>query len=168
LFERVVSLEVQKAYERLRSILFRNNCKIIAEEPTNNITVEHGSLWRHTPKGAEKKIVFHLFPHNSGTRITGTTSLTSDWINVNILGYVLCIIIALSYGFSSKILLALIDLQQKLLPHSPPSYSEILLAQIFLIISISLVIFMIIGIILDVYIYIKKDSFPEEILRLLP
>ena len=50
LFERIVSLEVQKTYEYLRSILLKSNCKIIAEEPANSITVEHGSLWGTTPK----------------------------------------------------------------------------------------------------------------------
>jgi len=86
-----------------------------------------------------KKDSFPSFPHNSGTRIVGTSSSTSDWININILGYVLCIIMALVCRILSGILL----------------------------VSISLVIFVIVSIILDVYIYIKKDSFPEEILRLL-
>ena len=40
LFERVVSLEAQKAYEELRAALLRNRCKIVAEEPLKGVTVE--------------------------------------------------------------------------------------------------------------------------------
>jgi hypothetical protein len=42
MIEKVVSLENQKAYESLRSILLKNNCSIILEEPPKTIIAEHG------------------------------------------------------------------------------------------------------------------------------
>jgi hypothetical protein len=98
LFERIVSLEVQKAHEELRNLLLKTKCKIVAEEPLKDITVEQGSLWGVSPKGV-KKISFNFLPHNSGTRIVSISSLTSDWINISILSYGIIGISALVLGW---------------------------------------------------------------------
>ena len=75
MIERVVSSEVQKTYEELRSILLENNCRIIMEEPLKSIIVEHGTPSSLSPRDTWKKVSFHLFPDPSGTRIIGSSSI---------------------------------------------------------------------------------------------
>jgi len=78
LFERIISLELQKAYEELKAALLRSGCKIVAKEPQKSITVEQGSLWGMSPKGVKKRITFTLFPYDSKTRVVSITLLASD------------------------------------------------------------------------------------------
>ncbi len=75
MIERVVSLEVQKAYEELRSILLENNCRIIMEEPLKSIIVEHGTPSSMSPRDTWKRVSFHLFPDPTGARIIGSSSI---------------------------------------------------------------------------------------------
>jgi hypothetical protein len=175
LFERVVSLEVQKAYEELRNILLKNNCKIIAEEPSKSITVEHGSLWGVSSKGVKKKISFNLLPHNSGTRIVSISSLTSDWINISIFGYGLIGIFAFIFGWIAIDLEALITARRGSFwgwlaeAFGYTGFQEALVVvNLFKILSIFSVIVLIVSMIIDIYIYARRNSFSEEVLRLLP
>ena len=87
MIERVVGLAPEKAFEELRNLLLKSKCKITAEEQTKSITVEQGSLWGASPKGV--KIDFHFLPKNSGTRVVSTSSLTSDFIMLSVVGYIL-------------------------------------------------------------------------------
>lgn len=155
LFERVVSLEVEKAYEELKNLLLNRKCKIVAEERSKSIRVEQGSLWGVSPKGVKKTISFHLHPKNSETRIAGVSSLASDWIIISTLSYVIAGILSpFSWLFA-------IDLE------SSGFYSTWAISY-FKITSILLAIVVIVGIIWDIFIYAGKDSFAEETLRLLP
>jgi hypothetical protein len=75
MIEKTVSLEIQKAYEELRKILLRNNCKIISEEPLKSITVEHGYPSSLSPQESWKRVSFYLFPDLAGTRILSSSSI---------------------------------------------------------------------------------------------
>ncbi len=75
LIEKTVALDVQKAYEELRSILLENNCRIIMEEPLKSIIVEHGYPSSMSPKDTWKKVSFYLFPDSTRTRIVGSLSI---------------------------------------------------------------------------------------------
>lgn len=75
MIERVVSLDIQKTYEELRSILLENNCRIITEEPLKSIIVEHGYPSSLSSRETWKRISFHLFPDSTGTRIIGSSSI---------------------------------------------------------------------------------------------
>jgi hypothetical protein len=146
MIERVVKLTPEKSYDELKSLLFRKNCKITAEEHPKSITVEQGSLWGVSPKGVKKIISFHFVPKDSETRIISISSLASDWIILSISSYVFAgIFIPLFWWLA-------IDLGERMLS----------------LLSIFLAIVLIVGIILDVGIYALRDSFVEETLRLLP
>lgn len=175
MFERIASLDVEKAYEELKNLLLKNKCKIIAEEHLKNITAEQGSLWGISPKGVKKKISFSLLPHNSGTRIVSISSLTSDWINISILGYVFAGIFASVSWWSAT------DLEASIMAErwsfwgrlaeafGYTGFREALaLVSLLKILSVFLVIVLIVSIIIDIYIYAGKDSFAEETLKLLP
>jgi hypothetical protein len=175
LFERVVSLEAQKAYEELRAALLRNRCKIVAEEPLKSVTVEQGSLWGVSPKGAKKKITFRLFPHDSKTRIVSVSSLTSGWVGASIFSYVLGIVLASIFGWIAMDLEASITAQRRSFwgwlaeALGYTGFREALrIANLLKITSIVLFVMVITFIVIGVFIYVKRDSFSEEILRLLP
>jgi len=61
MIERITSLTPEKAYEELKNLLFRSNCRIVFEEHLKRIEVEQGSLLGITPRGV-KKISFTLLP----------------------------------------------------------------------------------------------------------
>ena len=155
MIERIVGLSTKKAFEELRNLLLKSKCKITAEEHPKSITVEQGSLWGVSPKGVKKTVNFHLIPKDSETRIVSTASLTSDWILISVFGYVIIGI------FSPLFWLFAIDIESSI-------FYESSMANLFKILSIFLAIVSIIGVVLDVYIYAKRDSFAEETLRLLP
>jgi hypothetical protein len=175
LFERIVSLEIQKAYEELKNILFKNNCKIVAEEPPKSITVEHGSLWGSSPKSVKKRITFNLIPYDSKTRIVSVSSLASDWINASIFGYALIITLGFLVGWMAMDLEASITAERRsfwgwLLELFGYTGFREALAMVNLLKILSTIFFaiLIVGIIIDVYIYARRDLFSEGILRLLP
>lgn len=176
MFERVVSLEIRKAYEELKNILFKNNCKIITEEPPKRIVVEHGSLWGSSPKGAKKRISFNLIPYDSKTRIVSVSSLASDWISTSVFGCVLLIIFIFVFGWMAMVLEARTTAErqslggwiaEKLLGYT--GFQETLaIANLLRILAIIFFVMLIVDIIIDVYVYARKDLFSKEILELLP
>lgn len=172
--ERVVSLEIEKAYEELRNLLFRNNCKIITEQHPKSITVEQGSHWGVSPKGVKKVIDFHLLPHDSGTRIVSTSSLSSDWITISVFGYVVGVIFSLIFWWiATDLEVSIMAKRQSFLGWLAEAFGytgyrqALALVSLLKIISIFLVVVLIISVIIDVYMYARKDSFAEEMLRLL-
>ena len=155
MIERIVNLSPEKAYEELKNLLLRNNCKIVAEEHSKSIKVEQGSLWGVSPKGVKKIISFHLLHKNSETRIASVSSLTSDWIILSALGYVILGILSPLFWLFA-------------LGLETSGFYETWVINYFKFTSIFFVIVVIVGIIWDVLIYARKDSFAEETLRLLP
>lgn len=161
MFERVVSLDVHKAYEELKGYLLKNNCKIIGEEPSKSITVEQGSFWGFSPRGVKKRISFYLQPYDSKTRIVSISSLSSEVIILNVFGWIMLIIFAFIFGE--------LEATFKALSPIPTVREEALalagLCRVMMIVSVILVIF---DIVYFTYIYARLDQFSEETLRLLP
>ncbi len=175
LFERVTSLEMEKAYEKLKNLLFRSNCKIATEEHPKSITVEQGSLWGVSAKGVKKTVSFNLIPHDSGTRILSTSSLSSDWVILSVFGDVLGGIFGFLFWWIATDLEVSITTERGSFwgwlneVFGYRGYHEALvLINLLKILTIFLVIITIVSIVVDVYIYARKDSFAEETLRLLP
>ncbi|MBO3800657.1 MAG: hypothetical protein FGF52_06385 [Candidatus Brockarchaeota archaeon] len=75
MIEKTVALDIQKAYEDLRNILLKNNCRIIIEEPLKSIIVEHGYPSSLSPRETWKRVSFYLFPDEAGTRIMGSSQI---------------------------------------------------------------------------------------------
>ncbi len=94
MIEKVISLEDQKAYEVLRSILVKNNCRIISEEPPKTIIAEHGYPSSLSPREAWKRLSFHLFPNKAGTRIIGSSQIIFP-IPIEIINYLLVLFLIL-------------------------------------------------------------------------
>ena len=175
MFERTVSSNSEKAYEELRKVLLRNKCKIVAEENPNFISVEQGSFWGVTPTGVKKKISFHFFPQESGTRILSNSSLAPDWVYSCVVSYVLLGVFALIFWWG------IVDLEASIIAQRWSLWgglAEFLgytgfqqawnVVNLLKIMVISLAVVIVIGVVADIYIYTRKDSFSETLLKFIP
>jgi hypothetical protein len=190
---KIVSMDVSRAYEELKKLLRETKCRIVEEKPPNKIVVEHGSILAFSPINVEKVVTFTLTPVDSTTRIVATTSLTSDYKNIVIFSFVIAAIFSFLIwilGFSLVSgLNTTLDLIEKLLqdalqnlpPYTPASIrtqlettparlradiefmNAVLNAYLFFVIII-----MVVGAVLEIYTYWKRNSFAEKILKLMP
>gem|GEM_PF-1345420 len=176
MIERIVSLDPQKAYEELKNLLMRNDCRIVREEPSKTIVVEHGSILGMTPKSIEKRITFTLIPYENRTRIISVTSLTKDLTYLTISIYVMLVVVLITFGFLIAEMISLVSSIRQIIIRNPlmssyfyDIYHDLLfMSQIMIILYILAIIFLIIGVISTIYIYLRRERFSEEILRYLP
>jgi hypothetical protein len=87
-------LEIEKAYSKLRTILLERGCRIVSEEPPKHISIGHGSLSGVSPKSAKKAVNYSLSAHETGTRVTSCSSVSSDWANLTLWGNIIAGIVA--------------------------------------------------------------------------
>jgi hypothetical protein len=173
----VVPMDVSKAYEELKRLLRENKCRIVEEEPPSKIIVEHGSVFGFSPTSIEKVVTFYLEPVDSKTRIIAGTSLTSDAKLVSILEVVLNIVFLVIIGLFVSLEQALVELVMRVVErfqsYFPPYVMTELRLQVdkmntmFTILIFIAVIGIVIGVIWSIYAYWKRDSFAENILKLL-
>ncbi|MEM3377512.1 MAG: hypothetical protein QXV09_03630 [Candidatus Bathyarchaeia archaeon] len=172
--EHVVSLEMTEAYACLRAILLRNGCKVIAEEPPTSIFVQQGSLWGISPKTAKKTLRYRLSQSDSGTYISCSSSLSSDWKNLTVIGSTLAVIMAAFCWWISA------DLEASIAAQMPSYWSWIATAdgyvdyqalQMFSALARVLAVFLAVVIALEVviavYVHLRIDVFAAENLRAL-
>jgi hypothetical protein len=108
LLERSVGLEIEKAYSEMRAILLEKGCRIVSEEPPQQISIEHGSLFGVSPKSAKKVVSYQLFPRESGTRIVGCSSVSSGWSNLTFWGNVIAGVVAIVFWWIASDIASLI------------------------------------------------------------
>jgi hypothetical protein len=172
LFARIVRLGIKEAYTEVRQILLGHNCKVIFEEVPNQIVIKQGSLWGISPKTAKKVISYRFSSVESGTRVTVSSKLASDWKNLTIIGSALSILLAFvclwiaadlnalvasnELGFWSWI--AMVD-----------GYVNVPLAQAFADLTQILAVFLVTVVALEVvivfYVNLKINEFAEETLN---
>jgi len=190
---KIVSMDVSRAYEELKKLLRETKCRIVEEEPPNKIVVEHGSILAFSPTNVEKVVTFTLTPVDSTTRIVATTSLTSDYKNIVIFIFVAAAIISFFFSILGFLLISglniILDLIERLLQNALqnlPPYTEAsirkqletiparLRADIEFINAVFnaglffVIIMMVVDAVLEIYIYWKRNSFAEKILKLMP
>jgi hypothetical protein len=93
LLERPLNLEIEKAYNAIKAVFTKKDCKIISEQLPNKILFKQGSLWGISPISAKKKIQVNLESFNSTTKVTCTSRLGSDWKNITLVGCVLAAVL---------------------------------------------------------------------------
>jgi len=91
--KRTVTLGINKAYEDVKAALLKEGCKIISEEPPKKILVKQGSLWGISPRTAKKTITVNFAPVESGTQVTCSSRLGSDWKNLTVVGCALAAVL---------------------------------------------------------------------------
>jgi hypothetical protein len=169
LFERTVSLGTNEAYADLKALLLRKGCKVVAEEPPTFISVKQGSLWGISPRTAKKVVSYRLSPVNSGTRISCSSSLASDWKNLTIIGSALSVLVMTLCWWIAA------DLEAFMITQEPSywswiamvdSYIDFQTAQMFVGLTTMLAVFLAIIIALEaviaVYAYFRINDFAEE------
>lgn len=167
-----MSLGTNEAYADLKALLLRKGCKVVAEEPPTFISVKQGSLWGISPRTAKKVVSYRLAPVGSGTRISCSSSLASDWKNLTIIGSALAVLVA------SLCLWITMDLDAFMITQQPSYWSWIVMvdgyidsqtAQMFAGLTRMLAIFLAIIIAIEaaiaVYAYFRVNVFAEEALN---
>jgi hypothetical protein len=174
LVERTVGLEIEKAHAELKALLLKRGCRITAEELPVLISVKQGSLWGISPRTAKKVVNYRLAPAASGTRITSSSSLASDWKNLTIIGTALAVVV------TSLCVWIATDLDAFMITQQPSYWSWIATvngyidsqtAQMFASLTRMLTIFLAIIIAIEavvaVYAHFRINAFAEETLNAL-
>jgi hypothetical protein len=174
LLERTVGLEIGKAHAELKALLLQKGCRITAEEAPTLISVKQGSLWGISPRTAKKVVTYRLAPVDSGTRITCSSSLASDWKNLTIIGTVLAVLVA------SLCLWVTTDLNAYMTTQQPSywswlvtvnGYIDFQTAQMFAgltgMLAVFLAIIIVLEVVISVYAHSRINAFAEETLNML-
>ncbi len=93
LLKQTVSLGIDKAYADLKAVLLEKGCTIISEEPPKQMLVKQGSLWGISPRTAKKTIAINFASVDSGTQVTCSSRLSSDWKNLTVIGCALAAVL---------------------------------------------------------------------------
>ena len=169
-----MSLGINEAYANLKALLLKKGCRIVAEETPTFMSVKQGSLWGISPRTAKKVVRYRLSPVDSGTRITVSSSLASDWKNLTIIGSALAVLVmALCWWITA-------DLETFMITQEPSHWSWIVMVdsninfqtgQMLVSLTRMLTVFLAIIIALEaviaVYAHSKINVFAEENLKAL-
>ena len=174
LLERTVGLEIEKAHAELKALLLTRGCRIVAEEPPTLISVKQGSLWGISPRTAKKVVNYRLASVDSGTRITCSSSLASDWKNLTIIGSALAVLLV------SLCLWISMDLDALMTTPQPSYWSWIVtvdgyidfqtaqsFAGLTLVLTVFLAIILAVEVVIVVYVHFRINAFAEETLNAL-
>lgn len=174
LFERTVSLEIEKAYSELKTFLLKKGGNISAEEPPRQISIKHGSLHGVSPKSAKKLVIYHLFPHKSGTRIVSYSSISSDWAKLTLAGNIIAgFVAAIFWWIASDIASLVVDGVTGYWSWLARAFGFPDLQYVFFMINVTkaLSIVLVVTIILEILdvliVYRKINTFAEETLDIL-
>lgn len=174
LVERTVSLEIEKAYTELKAVLLEKNCRITAEEAPTLISVRQGSLWGISPLTAKKNVNYRLVSVESGTRITCSSQLASDWKNLTVIGSVLSVVVVALCLWMSMDLDALVATQQQSYWSwiaTVDGYIDVQTAEMFAGLTRMLAVFLAFilaaEVAIVVYVQFKINTFAEETLNVL-
>jgi hypothetical protein len=174
LVERTVSLEIEKAYAGLKAVLLEKNCKIISEEAPTLISVRQGSLWGISPLTAKKNVNYRLASVDSGTRITCSSQLASDWKNLTVIGSVLSVVVVALCLWMSMDLGTVVATQQPSYWSwiaTVDGYIDVQTAEMFAVLTRMLAVFLAFILaaeaVIVVYVQFKINMFAEETLNVL-
>jgi hypothetical protein len=171
LLKRTFSLEINKAYANLKGSLAAKGCKTVSEDPPNRLLVKQGSMWGVSPATAKKDLEVTFAPVDSGTQVTCSSRLSSDWKNLTIIG---CALAAVLVGLCVWMAL---DLSAFMVTDKPTFWSwlasvngnvDISVAQVLVNLTRALAMFLSVVIVLEiavaVYANARIDSFAQATL----
>ena len=169
-----MSLGTNEAYADLKALLLKKGCKVVAEEPPRFISLKQGSLWGISPRTAKKVVSCRLSPVDSGTRISCSYSLASDWKNLTIIGSALVVfVMALCWWIAA-------DLQAFMITQEPSYWSWMVMFDRYIdfqtgqmlvgltrMLAVFLAIIIAIEAVIAFYAYSRINAFAEENLKAL-
>jgi hypothetical protein len=172
--EKTVNLKIEDTYAKLKEVLVAKGCKVVAEETPTSIAIVQGSLWGMTPKTAKKQVQYRLVSQDSGTRITASSSLASDWKNLTIVGTALAVVLAAVCGWMA------LDLETFSSTQQPSSWSWVatvngyadvqmaqMLANLGIVLAAFLAAIIAVEVVVALYAHSRIEAFAEETLGLL-
>jgi hypothetical protein len=174
LAETIVKLEINEAFLKLKAMLVEKGCRVIAEEPPKNLTVQQGSLWGATPKTAQKTIKYKLSASGSETRITSHSTLSKGYVNLTVVGCVFAVALILLCVWMSFDLAAFAASQKQSFwswivtaKGYAGTQSALWLSATTQVFAYFLVAVIALEVVIVVYAHYKIGGFAEEILKLL-
>lgn len=171
LLERIVNQEIQEAYSKLKTSFLEKGAHVTHEDAPNKVSFKQGSLWGLTPKTAKKTIDVFLEQREGGTYEKCTSTLSSDWRNITVVGCALAavlVIICIWIGLDISGALATGKESTWSWLVSVGSNIDFQLGNIFVNLVLGLATFLLIVIGLEtvilIYAYSKIDAYSSEIL----
>lgn len=174
MFERTVSLGIDEAYAHLKAFLLKRDCRIADEEPLTFISIKQGSLWGISPRTAKKVVSYRLSPVDSGTRITASSSLASDWKNLTVIGSTLAVLFMVLCWWIAA------DLEAFMITQEPSYWSWIVMVDSYIdfqtgqmfagltrMLAVFLAIILALEAVVAVYTHFRINVFAEETLKAL-
>ena len=171
LVERIVGLDIEKTWMKLKTVLLESGCKIVSEQPPASVSVIQGSVWGISPKTAKKTVTFALSSKGSESKVAASSRLASDWRKLAVAGTVLSAVVALLCLWIG------LDLQAFATRSELSFWSWIVtdssvglvLANLLAKLSFGLVVFLTVVIVLEVFVMFhanrKVDAFANECLK---
>jgi hypothetical protein len=86
-------MPITETYADLKAHFEQKGCKVTSETPPTSLTVKQGSLWGISPQSAKKTVTCNLTQKGSQTKISCSSKLSRDWVNLTIVGTALSIVI---------------------------------------------------------------------------
>ena len=152
----------------MKASLAEKGCKIISEDPPKHIVVKQGSLWGMSPATAKKTVDATFKSVDSGTQVTCSSRLSSDWKNLTIIG---CGLAAVLVGLC---LWMALDLSMFMVTGKPTFWSwlatvngnlDFVVAQALVNLTKALAVFLTVIIVLEIavatYAYAGVDRFAQ-------
>jgi hypothetical protein len=91
--EQTVNMPIADAYADLKSHLEKEGSKILSETAPTALVVRQGSLWGIAPQNAKKSVTCTLSQTGSETKISCSSKLSKDWVNITVIGIMLSIVL---------------------------------------------------------------------------
>jgi hypothetical protein len=169
--ERTLDLDVQQAYDKLKTSLTQKDCTVLSENAPNQLLVRQGSLWGIFPKTAKKTINLTFQAEGNKTKVVFVSKLAKDWKNITFVGCILAAVLVAVCVWMA------LDLTAFLVDGNPSFWSWLITAsdqvefsagEAFINLAWGLTIFLSVIIALEAAVYIychaKIDTFAEETL----
>jgi hypothetical protein len=172
LLKRSIALEIEKAYSELKIILIERGSKIISEAPPEHISIRHGSLRGVSPKSAKKTVNFHMFQDRTTTKIEVGSTLSSDWINLTVVGNIIAGFVAVAFWWIASDIADLVvngnsgywTWLAEVFGYPNVQYT-LFMSDVLKALSIVLVVTIILEILDFFIVYRRMDAFAKEILN---
>lgn len=175
MYEMVVALDPENAFQQLKKALLKEKAKIIEEDPPKKLVAEHGSWIEYSPNTLQKIIKFNFVAEGSRTRIISDTSWKESSMIIGILSIIVAAVMGMFLLWLSWDIRAYIEGLRSTLAGSLlewlgySGYTDILrICPAIEILAFTLFAISTIAIIHTIYLYSKREEFAKRILVLLP
>lgn len=170
--ETFTSVPIEEAYANLKKILLDNKCKLLVEDWPKSICVRQGSLSGVFPLSAKKVVSFYFYSEGSGTKISCSSQISSDWKNLTLYGSIVAAVMA------GMFLWIAFDINCYLANGAKGFWAwlgqwyevynvlgGLFMARLMQLLAILLVVMILFEVLIVVYVYPRRNSFGKRVLE---